>query len=70
MVFDRFSGRIEAAVGRVRPELPSRKGRSPDLVQSAMDLVKGRLFRGERVRERREGSERKREKYLVLVSGF
>ena len=72
--FDGLSGRTGATVGRVRSELPRRHGRLPDLVQPVVDLMRGRVFRGERVRVRREKKEidkRKKKKVLEkLFSGF
>ena len=56
--FDGFSGQTEAVAGWVRPELLRRRGRLPDLVHPAIDLVRGRVFRGERVRKRKEKKNR------------
>ena len=58
--YDEFSRRTGAVVGRVRPELPRRRKRSSDLVRQAMNLVRGRVFRGERVRKKRERKINKR----------
>ena len=70
---DGLPRRTGAVMGWVWPELPRRHGRLPDLVRPAVDLMRGRVFRGERVRERREKKEidkRKREASRNIFSGF
>ena len=70
---DGLPRRTRAAMGWVWPELPRRHGRLPDLVRPAVDLMRGRVFRGERVRERREKKKidkRKGEGSRNIFSGF
>ena len=63
---DGLRRRTGAAMGWVWPELPCWHGRLPDLVRPAVDLMRGRVFRGERVRERREKKEIDKRKEKVL----
>ena len=56
---DGLPRRTGAAMGWVWPELPRRHGRLPDLVQPAMDLMRGKGISG-RESEGKEREERNR----------